>query len=177
MKNPLKNWGFRLLLFLLIVVPLVLLLAFGLTRNVQNLPSTRVGSRAPDFVLQTIDGKEVSLSSFLGSPLVINFWASWCIPCLQEHPLFEIAKKKFEKENLVILGIVYQDQKENVVEFLENFGETSTVLFDPESRMAIDYGVGGVPETFFIDKNGIIRQKQTGPLTLELLQEGIGNVI
>lgn len=168
-----KRW----LLFLLIVAPIVYLLAFGLTRDPRELPSVMIGKMAPDFSLQTADDKTVTRQSLQGSPLVINFWATWCGPCFYEHPVLKEARSTYEKEGVKFLGVVYQDKKEPVVQFLKELGEPFLVLFDPKSQMAIDYGVGGVPETFFVDKKGIISDKFQGILTKEYLNGQIQGLI
>ena len=166
----------RVLLFITIVAPIVALLAFGLTRNPRDLPSTMVGKRAPDFLVETLDGKKVSFSSFVGKPIVLNFWATWCGPCFYEHAALREARKLYEKSGVQFLGIVYQDQKDSVAAFIKEEGEPFKVLFDPQSQGAIAYGVGGVPETFFIDAKGIIRNKFDGVLTSEYLQMQIENL-
>lgn len=167
-----KRWIF----FILIVGPILYLLSFGLTRNPKELPSVLVGKPAPEFSLQTLDGKPVTLKSLSGSPLVINFWATWCGPCFYEHSVLKEARRTYEKEGIKFLGVVYQDQKENVVAFLKELGEPFLVLLDPKNQMAIDYGVGGVPETFFIDTQGIIQNKFSGALTREYLNLQIRNL-
>lgn len=166
-------------LFVIIVAPIVALLAFGLTRNPRELPFVLEGKQAPDFSLQTLEGKTVTLQSFAGKPLVINFWATWCGPCFYEHAILKEARETYEKEGIKFLGVVYQDQKENVIQFLKELGEPFLVLLDPKSQMAISYGVGGVPETFFVDAQGIIRNKFQGALTtlyLDLQIENLQNI-
>lgn len=163
----------RVVLFSLVVLPLAALLAYSLTRDARDLPSTLIAKPAPDFQLKTLDGKEVRLKNLTGKTVVINFWASWCYPCMEEHPVFGLAKKAFEKENVVFLGVIYQDTKEAIRKFITQYGEATLTLEDPDSRTAIDYGVGGVPETFFVDAQGIIRHKYKGALTFETLKEGI----
>ncbi|MDO8526623.1 MAG: redoxin domain-containing protein [Deltaproteobacteria bacterium] len=165
-----KRW----ILFFVIVVPILALLAFGLTRDARELPSTMTGKKAPDFSLKTLEGKEISLKSFEGHPVVLNFWATWCGPCLMEHKIFNEGRKIYEKEGVVFLGVVYQDKKESVQRFLKEYGEPFTVLTDKESKTAIDYGVGGVPETFFIDSHGTIYDKFSGIMTADYLERKIG---
>ncbi len=155
----------RLLLFFLIAAPVVALLAFGLTRDARELPSTMVGKKAPSFALKSLEGKTVTLDSLLGKKILVNFWATWCGPCYQEHPVLKAVRKKYPNKDLEILGVVYQDNEKNVREYLKENGAPFTVLFDPDNKTGIDYGVGGVPETFFIDQRGIIREKHAGILT------------
>lgn len=167
----LKRW----LLFILVVTPIVYLLVFGLMRNARDLPSAMVGKKAPDFSLQTLDGKAVTLKSLSSSPMVINFWATWCGPCLLEHGVFKEANNLYGKE-IKFLGVVYQDQKENAEHFVKEYGEAFLVLLDLESRMAIDYGVGGIPETFFVDGQGVIRSKYTGLLSFDHLKKELEGI-
>jgi len=165
----------RFALFVLVVGPIVYLLAFGLMRNARELPSAMIGKKAPDFSLHTLDNKTVTLQSLSGKPVVINFWATWCGPCLLEHKVFSEANKLYGKE-FHFFGVVYQDQKENVEQFLKEYGEAFSVLLDPGSKMAIDYGVGGIPETFYVDTKGIIQHKHTGLLTFSHLQEDLEKI-
>ena len=167
----------RYLLFLLIVVPIVGILAFGLTRDPHVLPSPLTGKAAPDFNLISTDGKTVPLSSFRGHPLVLNFWATWCSACLAEHEAIGEARKYFGKDKVQFVGVVYQDKKENVLHHLKTYGTPFTVFFDPTSAAAIEYGVSGVPETFFIDSGGVIREKISGALTEDYLYDQITSLL
>lgn len=160
----------RFLLFLLIAGPIVGLLAFGLTRDPRELPSTMIGKPAPHFSLKNMEGKEVTLDSLKEKNIVINFWATWCGPCYQEHAVLKAVRKNHDNKNLEILGVVYQDTPEAVREYLKENGAPFTVLFDPNNKMGIDYGVGGVPETFFVDTEGIIREKHSGVLTYPYIE-------
>lgn len=166
----------RWLLFVLIVAPIVYLLTFGLTRNPRELPSVLVGKPAPAFNLETLGGQRVTLESLSGSPIVLNFWATWCGPCFYEHPILKEARDQYEKEGVKFLGVVYQDKRESVLAFLKEMGEPFTVLWDPNSQTAIDFGVGGVPETFFIDAQGIVRKKLAGALSREYIEETLREI-
>lgn len=159
----------RTLLFIIIVVPIVILLAFGLTRDPNLLSSALLNKPAPDFSLVDLEGKTVRLSSLKGDIVVVNFWATWCGPCLQEHQTLQWARKEYQNEPIHWLGIVYQDQESEARSYLKKYGRPFVALFDPQSKVAIEYGVGGVPETFFIDKAGIVRNKLSGVLTPDYL--------
>lgn len=161
-----KRW----ILQFVIVLPLIALFYFGLKHDATRLPSVLLNQPAPDFTLETAEGKTVSLSGLKGSPVVLNFWASWCHPCLQEHVTFGLARENHKKQGVRFFGIVYQDTRENVAQYVGKYGEAFDVLFDSESKTAIDYGVGGVPETFFIDREGVIRHKHAGVMTEEALE-------
>jgi cytochrome c biogenesis protein CcmG/thiol:disulfide interchange protein DsbE len=158
-----------LLLGLVFVVPLVVLLLLNLDRNPHMVASPLVGRPAPDFVLQPLGGGEpVALSTLRGRPVVVNFWATWCVPCLQEHPLLVQAARGLGSR-VQFLGVVYQDDETEVRRFLARRGSAYPSLLDPESRSAIAFGVFGVPETFFIDGEGRIAAKHVGPLDAEAL--------
>ena len=136
-----------------------------------------VGRPAPGFDLQTLDGRRVSLADLRGSPIVLNFWASWCIPCREEAPLLTAADATYRSDGLRILGVVYQDSSENASDFMARYGQTYPGLLDPDGRTAIDYGVFGIPETFFIDRAGVVRSRQVGPLTEAELKRKIEAIL
>lgn len=167
----------RFLIFFLIVAPILALLAFGLTRDARILPSMMVNKKAPPFFLTTLDGKTITSESIAGKPAVINFWATWCGPCFQEHPLLKAASSAFKGGEVAFLGVVYQDKEKEVLDFVKEFGEPFKVVFDSENKMAIDYGVGGVPETFFLDSQGVIREKTVGVLTAPLLKKNLEKIL
>ncbi len=162
----------RTLIYVALVLPAVALLYFSLTRNPRDLPSALLGRAAPDFELVGLEGEKVSLSRLKGQPVVLNFWSTWCGPCLGEHRLIQQAIRRSEKVRF--LAILYEDTPENASRFLKEYGKGAPVLLDPDLRTAINYGVSGVPETFFIDANGIVVDKQAGMLTAEILFQKIG---
>ena len=113
----------------------------------------------------------LSLEDFRGQVVVVNFWASWCVACREEHPALTAASAAYREAGVEFIGVVYQDRTPNAVGFLDEMGrgEDFRYVTDPESRLAIDFGVFGVPETFFIDETGTIAAKITGASTLPLL--------
>ena len=170
------KWGN--VLVLLAVSSIVVLMGFGLTRNTDELPSPLVGNPAPGFALSTLDGDTaVSLATLEGRPMVVNFWASWCLGCLEEHPDLVRAWNRFGDRGLVMIGIVYQDSPRNARDYIRKHGGGWTQLLDPGSRTAIDYGVYGIPETFFIDRSGTISHKHIGPVTDSVLTSEIGKIL
>ena len=148
------------------VATAALLFAFtsGFGRDPHEVPFILKGKPAPDFTLARLDtGEEVTLSSLRGRPVVLNFWASWCGPCQAEHPTLARAAQRYQQDAR-FFGVVFEDTPENARAFARPLDPSFPQLVDPKSRMAVDYGVSGVPETYFIDAQGIIRDKYVGPL-------------
>ncbi|HEY6043887.1 MAG TPA: DsbE family thiol:disulfide interchange protein [Nitrosospira sp.] len=163
----------RFLLPLAAFVILVGFLVVGLGLNPRQVPSPLIGKPAPEFQLQQLHASDKTLTSRdnLGKVWLLNVWASWCVSCREEHPLLvELAKSGI----VPVYGLNYKDQREDALRWLKQFGDPYTVsIVDPEGRTGIDYGVYGVPETYVIDKNGVIRYKQIGPVTVDALQTKI----
>jgi cytochrome c biogenesis protein CcmG/thiol:disulfide interchange protein DsbE len=152
---------------------LVAFLAVGLTRDPREVPSPLVNKAAPAFKLaQLIKPDEAfSPADLKGQVWMLNVWASWCVACRAEHPLLvEIARSKV----VPLIGLDYKDQRADGLKFLAQHGDPYNLsAFDADGRVGIDYGVYGVPETFIIDKRGVIRHKQIGPITPESLEKTI----
>lgn len=147
-----------------VVVPLIVLLVLNIGRDPHAISSPLVGRPAPPFALAPVGGGEpVSLAQLQGRPVVLNFWATWCVPCVQEHPLLLSAAQQLGEE-VQFFGIVYQDEEENARGWLRRHGSAYPSLVDPQSKTAIAYGIIGVPETYFIDPEGTIVAKHIGPL-------------
>lgn len=156
----------RWLLVPIIVVPLAWLLATGFGRDPHEIASPLIGQPAPTWDRPTIDGGELATDELAGQPYVVNFWASWCIPaCVDEHPVLADAHGAV---GVTIVGILYQDEASNAESFLARYGDAGYAhVADADGRLAVDFGVTGPPETFFVDAEGIVRAKQFGPLTAE----------
>jgi cytochrome c biogenesis protein CcmG/thiol:disulfide interchange protein DsbE len=147
------------------------LLAVGLRLNPREVPSPLVGKPAPAFELPLLHApdKTFSQKDMLGTVWVMNVWASWCPPCLVEHPVVtQLARSGIAP----VVGLNYKDAREDALPWLQKHGDPFKVsVYDREGRIAIDYGVYGVPETYVIDRRGIIRYKHIGPLTPEIAQK------
>lgn len=152
---------------------LIAALTISIGRPTGPVDTPIVGQPAAAFDLETLDGGRVSLASLRGSPVVLNFWASWCIPCREEAPLLTAADARYRAQGVRVLGVVYQDSAENARGFMRRYGQTYPGLLDTDGRMAIDYGVFGIPETFFIDASGIVRSRQVGAVTADELRKQI----
>ena len=163
----------RFLLPLGVFVVLVVFLFVGLKLNPREVPSPLIGKPAPAFQLQQLHEptKTLTPKDNLGKVWLLNVWASWCAACREEHPLLvQLAKSGVAP----IYGLNYKDKRDDALGWLRQFGDPYVVsIADPEGRAGIDYGVYGVPETFVIDKNGLIRYKQIGPVTREALEKKI----
>jgi cytochrome c biogenesis protein CcmG/thiol:disulfide interchange protein DsbE len=160
----------RYLLPLGLFLVLVVFLGIGLTLNPREVPSPFIGKPAPDFTLPQLDnpGQSLRPADFRGQVALVNVWASWCVSCRQEHAvLLELARR-----NLVpIYGLDYKDEREAALLWLRQLGNPYTAsAFDQDGRAGIDWGVYGVPETFVLDREGIVRYKHTGPITREDLE-------
>jgi cytochrome c biogenesis protein CcmG, thiol:disulfide interchange protein DsbE len=160
----------RFIVPLAIFVGLLVFLGIGLTKDPREVPSPLIDKPAPDFRLTQLDdpSKKFSPADMRGKVWLLNVWASWCSGCQEEHPyLVEIASKKV----VPIYGMDYKDQVMDAMQTLNRAGNPyNMVVTDPEGRTGIDYGVYGVPETFVIDKQGVIRYKQIGPMTPEAFE-------
>lgn len=163
----------RFLLPLGAFVVLVVFLFIGLRLNPREVPSPLIGKPAPAFQLQQLHqpAKTLTPKDNLGKVWLLNVWASWCVSCREEHPLLvQLAKSGV----VPVYGLNYKDKRDDALGWLRQFGDPYVVsIADPEGRTGIDYGVYGVPETFVIDKNGLIRYKQIGPVTQEALEKKI----
>ena len=158
---------------LAVFVVLMVFLAIGLTLKPRELPSALLGKPAPAFVLPTLNTPTTSLSTrdLRGQVWVLNVWASWCVACRDEHAtMVEMAKLKL----VPIYGLNYKDQRADALGWLARFGDPYVAsLSDTDGLVGIDYGVYGVPETFVIDKAGVIRRKFVGPVTAQTVRDEI----
>ena len=150
-----------------LLVLLVLALGFGLDPHA--VPSTRQGLPAPAFDLEALDGNRITLGQLRGRPAVINFWATWCYPCQAEAPVLLQAARRLQ-DRVQFLGVIYQDEVQSVRRALGPGPAAYPQLIDAGSRMAIDYGVAGVPETFFVSAQGVVTYKHAGVLSDDLLE-------
>ena len=167
----------RWVLVPVLVVPLGWLLLTGFGRDPRELASPLVGRPAPTWTLQTLDGATLSSDDLAGRPYVMNFWASWCPPCVEEHPVLAATWEE-RGDDLTIVGVLYQNEPRDAEGFLARYGDAGYPhVIDDAGRLAIEYGVTGPPETFFVDADGIVRAKQFGPLTPELMADHLATVL
>ena len=172
------NWK-RSLVGVVVAVTLLALLARGMGGNPAEIPSPLPGRPAPDFTLETMPRAEftadtVSLEDLRGDVVVLNFWASWCLACRDEHAALSRVAEMYEGRGVHFFGVLYNDVAPNAVRWIDEMGGQSyATLLDPKSRTAIDFGLYGVPETFFIAPDGRVTHKQIGPVTEEILVQRI----
>ena len=163
----------RFLLPLVAFIVLVIFLGIGLNLKPREVPSPLIDKPAPAFRVPQLyeEAKTIAAEDMRGKVWLLNVWASWCVTCREEHPLLvELAR-----QNLVpIYGLNYKDKREDAIAWLAERGNPYVATaYDREGNVGIDYGVYGVPETFIIDKLGIIRDKQIGPVTPDALRDKI----
>jgi cytochrome c biogenesis protein CcmG, thiol:disulfide interchange protein DsbE len=159
-------------------IPVLALLAYGFQLNPRDVPSPLVGRAAAPFALSTMDGKALTLDAHRGKVVVLNFWASWCYPaCYDEAPALERGWRAYRDRGLVVIGVDIQDTPEAAQKFIRDFGLTFPVARDNGGKVSIDYGVYGVPETFFVDRKGMIRAKHVGAVTEEVFRARIETLL
>ena len=160
----------RFLIPLALFASLLVLLALGLRRDPDTLPSPLINKPAPAFQLPQLHepAKTFSPQEMRGKVWLLNVWASWCISCREEHPLLlELARSRA----VPLYGFNYKDQRNDAIAWLDELGDPYLLsAVDLDGRVGIDYGVYGAPETYLIDREGVIRFKHVGPLTPEVLQ-------
>lgn len=164
----------RFLLPLAVFIVLVGFLAAGLRLNPREVPSPLVGKAVPAFRLAQLHApdKTIAAEDMRGKVWLLNVWASWCVSCRQEHPvLIDLERQK----KITIVGLNYKDDRAAAISWLNQHGGDPYLVsaVDADGRVGIDFGVYGVPETFLIDKNGVIRYKHIGPVTAEALKTKI----
>lgn len=176
---------------LVVVVAVVALLGglflYGLFRGPPNrdVPSNLIGKPAPQFTLPLYEafqksyGDTFSLDAHKGTPMVINFWASWCDPCWQEAPLLEQTYQQYKDRGVLFLGVQTQDRDKYDAgrQFIQRFGYTFPVGMDNDSSVGVEYALFGVPETFFVDRRGVVVYKQVGPVTPEVLTRELAAIL
>lgn len=169
-KRPIR-W--TVILLWLGIIALLAMLAWGLLNA--NATRPEVGQNAPDFELEFFNGYEwegmpvAGLEDMRGRPVVLNFWASWCVECRYEADLLEQTWQKYKDDGVVFLGVAYVDTEPKSLAYMQEFGLSYPHAPDLRTQVSRDYEITGVPETFFIDKNGVIRHVQIGPMTQQLM--------
>jgi cytochrome c biogenesis protein CcmG/thiol:disulfide interchange protein DsbE len=181
------NWK-RASIAALFAVPLILLFAWGFTKDPNNIPSPLPGRIAPDFRLAVFApgeapttlpvGDTVHLASLRGQVVVLNFWASWCLSCRDEHVELQQFARRYEGKPVKFLGVLYNDFPAPAISWIKEMGgQQYPSVNDADAHTSIDYGLYGVPETYFIDGSGRVAYKQTGPVTDAILTRLVDSLI
>jgi cytochrome c biogenesis protein CcmG/thiol:disulfide interchange protein DsbE len=153
---------------------LVVTLALAFRRDPHDIKTGTIGKPAPAFTLQRLDGSgDVTLADLSGKVVVVNFFASWCVPCIQEHPALVRVFERYRTSDVVMLGVNYQESRENGRAYVQRMGMAWPALADDDGRVALSYGVFGPPETFFIGADGVIAGRHIGPIDEATLVNGI----
>ena len=173
---------------MLAAVPVIALFAFGFTRDPGTIPSPLPGQPAPAFNLPVFApgepplarpvGDALRLGDLAGRVVVLNFWASWCLACRDEHTALSETARSYAGKPVQFIGVLYNDRPGNGVQWISQMGGQSyPSVTDDESRTAIDYGLYGVPETFIVDASGRIAYKHLGPITERVLRQWIDSLM
>ncbi|MFZ3089207.1 MAG: TlpA disulfide reductase family protein [Nitrospirota bacterium] len=149
-------------LFIFIIITTLLFACTKKKEDESGLPGPNKGNPAPSFTLKDINDNDVSLSSYKGKVIIVNFWATWCKPCQEEMDDLESAYKKNNDKGLVILGVDVREEKKDVLNFLKKYKVSYPILMDFDGKVVKDYQVMGVPTSYFIDRDGIIRERIFG---------------
>jgi cytochrome c biogenesis protein CcmG/thiol:disulfide interchange protein DsbE len=167
------------LLVLAAVTPLVLIALWAavLVAMQPTQAPARIGTPAPSFALADLDGNPLRLADLLGRPVIVNFWASSCAPCVEEFPLLRTALAAHAGDGLAIVGIVYHDRSEAAREFMARMGATWPSAMDPAGAVAGQFGVFNPPESFFIGRDGVIAGRQIGQLSAADLDRQLSQIL
>jgi cytochrome c biogenesis protein CcmG/thiol:disulfide interchange protein DsbE len=164
----------------LVAVGFLVLLGWGMLNKepITGLSGvTRVNRAAPEFTLTNFSGTTISLQDLRGKPVVINFWASWCPPCRIEAPLIERTWRAYKNRGLIFLGVNIQDRKEDALNYIREFDVTYPNGPDPTGEISIDYGVSGLPVTFFVSRKGEVVRRWVGAIEKSVLISSIEEIM
>ena len=158
----------------LALVALIVILALAFRRDPHDIKTGTIGKPAPVFTLDRLDGSgKVALADLSGKVVVMNFFASWCLPCTQENPALVRVYERYRASDVVMLGVNYQESRDNGLAYVARMGMGWTTVADDDGRVALSYGVFGPPETFFIGPDGVIAGRHIGPIDEETLVTAI----
>jgi cytochrome c biogenesis protein CcmG/thiol:disulfide interchange protein DsbE len=159
-----------------VVLPLVVFLALGLKKDPKHMESPLVGRAAPSIALEDLAGQRFDSRALAGRPMLVNFWATWCVPCIAEHEVLRAASRRHASE-IEFVGVIYNDEPDAIRAFLAQRGAWGRTLVDQSVATAIAYGVYGVPESFVVDRRGKIVKKFTGAMNAAELEAALESVL
>ena len=175
-----RRWGYRLALFSIVAFALTLGVVFGsrFGKDPRLVESPLIGKPGPDAVLPFLEQEgELALSELRGRIVVLNFWASWCVGCRQEHDDLLAVANTYRDEGVEFLGIVFQDERSDAIAFLNELGRGYANVVDVDSRLGVEFGVFGIPETFFIDRDGMVVAKISGESNVTALAAILDDIL
>lgn len=181
------NWK-RATMAVAVAVPIIGILGFGLTRDPKAIDSPLPGKAAPPFALEVFAagegptalavGDTVRLANHDGEVVVLNFWASWCLQCRDEHQDLSVTATRYHDRGVRFVGVLYNDKPDFGLRWIREMGGQSyPSVLDPRTRTAIDYGLYGVPETFFVGRDGRVAYKHIGPITARMLSAKLDSLL
>lgn len=173
-SNAIK--GIAILILAILISLFAIFLATGLANQASATGRSGeqlIGRKAPEFLADSINGKPVSLSNYPESPIILNFWASWCPPCRDETPHFEKIWRLYKEKDVVVIGINVQDDLNSANEYISEFDVTFVNGMDKNGRIMVDYGVTGLPVTFFLDREGMIIGRWVGSIGASSLESRV----
>ena len=179
-KNSKKLKATVIFLLAMLIAGFTIFLAIGVmgtTTATSRSGKELVGKKAPSCVAPKVGGQLVSLENYKNKPLVLNFWASWCPPCRDETPGMERIWRKYEDQGVVILGINVQDGEKEAERYISEFGVTFSNALDLDGSITVDYGVTGLPVTFFIDNDSVVTGRWVGSISEDRLDNWVSNLI
>lgn len=179
-----SNKSYKLLIVFAIAGLLIAIAVAGLLltqgdagNELSSKAATETKEPAPNFVIKLIDGKDFNFGDYKGKPVLINFFASWCLPCREEMPVLEQIVQEYQPKGVVFLGIAVDDTEAKMKDFIKKYGVTFPVGLDKTAEIQKSFGLYGIPTTYFIDKNGVINYFHSGVVTEELLQHELNKLL
>jgi cytochrome c biogenesis protein CcmG, thiol:disulfide interchange protein DsbE len=167
-----SNFYFLLGIGIILVILIVFIYGIYFASNPREIPSSQIGKKAFEFETTTFDGQPISLQQFLGKPIILNFWASWCTTCWKEAHILEAAHQEYTPQGAVFIGIAINDEREASLKFIRKYNKTYILAPDDKTgNISLDYGITAVPETFLIDKKGIIENKILGAIQDNIIDQ------
>lgn len=170
MLSKLRRYWYFLLFPSLVALLAILLYGLAWSEDPNKIPSVLEQTAAANFELQDLDGKSFSLQQWRGQRVVLNFWGSWCFACRAEAKVLEQGHQQFNTANVQFVGVAVHDNAPDVRRFIAQYKKSYLILIDAPGQTLLEYGVTGIPETFFIDAKGVIVKKITGAVTQEQLE-------